>query len=104
MFMHASRLVASLLHMQYSNANLYILDRNTCRDNMMWCDQLLNVVHSFQSPRPERKETYEPVDYIKQFEEEEEKLREDERRAKEDLERKLREEQKAQEVGSLISH
>ena len=44
------------------------------------------------------------MDYIKQFEEEEEKLREDERRAKEDLERKLREEQKAQEVGSLISH
>ncbi|CAB3981064.1 sorbin and SH3 domain-containing 1 isoform X4 [Paramuricea clavata] len=49
------------------------------------------------SPRPERKESYEPVDYIKQFEEEEEKLREDERRAKEELERKLREEQKAKE-------
>ena len=69
----------------------------------MLCDQLLNIILPFQSPRPERKESYEPVDYIKQFEEEEEKLREDERRAQEDLERKLREEQKAQEVGSLIS-
>ena len=52
----------------------------------------------FQSPRAERKESYEPVDYIKQFEEEEEKLREDERRAKEELERKLREEERAKEV------
>ncbi|XP_028402163.1 vinexin-like isoform X2 [Dendronephthya gigantea] len=49
------------------------------------------------SPHPERRASYEPVDYIKQFEEEEEKIREDERRAKEDLERKLREEEKAKE-------
>ena len=58
----------------------------------------LNVIFVPQSPRVERSESYEAVDYIKQFEEEEEKLREDERRAKEDLERKLREEQRAKEV------
>ena len=44
------------------------------------------------------------MDYIKQFEEEEERHKEDERRAKEDFERRLREENKAKEVRGKLSH
>ena len=54
---------------------------------------LFNVITLIQVPREQKKEIYEPVDYMKQFQEEEEKIKEDERRAKEDLERKLREEE-----------
>ena len=39
-----------------------------------------------------------PIDYVKKFEEEEERIKEDERRAKEDLDRKIREANKAKEV------
>ena len=46
----------------------------------------------------------ESVDYIKQFEEEEERHKEDERRAKEDFERRLREENKAKEVRGKLSY
>ena len=43
-----------------------------------------------------------PIDYVKKFEEEEERIKEDERRAKEDLERKLREGNKAKVVWEIL--
>lgn len=61
-----------------------------------------NVITLIQVPREQKKEIYEPVDYMKQFQEEEEKIKEDERRAKEDLERKLREEEVSEDMFKFL--
>lgn len=63
---------------------------------------VFNVITLIQVPREQKKEIYEPVDYMKQFQEEEEKIKEDERRAKEDLERKLREEEVSEDMFKFL--